>query len=361
VYLGRDSEGKRRYVNKTVRGTGKEARQALTQMQRETDTGTLAAPTKHTLKSFLETWLKTKVDVRARTLHDYAVRLKADVIPELGSVRLSDVTPLTVNTLYAKLMQERGYSPRTVRYTHSVLHHALEQAVTWGFLVRNPTTHATLPRQTRRPPNVLGAEQIAKLLRETTNDTLHALWTLLLTTGLRPGEALALKWSDVVNKAVAVRRTLCGNGKGSYTVVEAEAKTRGSIRTVTLPQTTLDALEVHRRRQAESVLRTGERYERRDFIFASTVGSPLDPAYVRRQWSATVKRLGLPRVRLYDTRHSHATALLTRGVNLAWVSERLGHSDIKLTKDVYAHVLPEAHREMAEVMEQIVTAKVATA
>ena len=360
VYLGRDSQRKRKYSARTVEGTITEARQELTKMLREADTRTLVGSSKETLTDYLKRWLDGKVDIRPQTRYDYAVRINADVVSAIGHLKLHEISPLIVNELYAKLSRERGQAPRTVRYTHSILHHAFEQAVDWGLLGRNPTSRATLPRKVKRRATVLTGEQIAKLLEAAQGDSLCALWSLLLTSGLRPGEALALKWSDLRDGAVTVQRTLVRNGRGGYMILEGEAKTAESIRTVTLPPTTLQALERHKRLQANQIMALGPRYQRNDLIFASGIGTPFDLGSVRNRWKRLIAKTGLPPVRLYDTRHSHATALLTKGVNLAWVSERLGHTDVKITKEVYAHVLPEAHREMAEVMERIVARKAAS-
>lgn len=354
IFLGRDAQGKRQYSAKVVEGTRKEARAELTKMHGEADTKTFVGRTTETLGHYLKRWLKGKLDVSARTLHDYTMRVNKYVIPAIGHVKLQQLSPLAVNELYAKWTKERGFSPRHVVYTHAVLHHALEQAVDWGLLSRNATRHATLPRKVRRAPTVLSPDQMAKLLETAQNDSLRALWCLLLTSGLRPGEALALRWSDLSDGAVTVRRTLVSDGKGHYSVAESQAKTKESIRSVSLPRTTLDAFKTHRARQNAEMLLAGERYQRQDFIFAGATGAWLSPDNVRKRWKTLLKRASLPKVRLYDTRHSHATALLTKGVNLAWVSERLGHTDVKMTKEVYAHVLPEAHKEMADVMEQIV-------
>jgi integrase len=205
---------------------------------------------------------------------------------------------------------------------------------------------------------VLSAQDMASLFAKATGDHLYSLWCLLLTSGLRPGEALALRWSDITKDALHVRRTLVGDGRGNFSIAEAQAKRKDSIRSVTLPAVTLEVLDAHRKKQAVQILAMGETYERNGLIFATDTGTVLDPCNVSKRWKRMLKLAGLPAVRLYDTRHSHATALLTKGVNLAWVSDRLGHSDVKLTKDVYAHVMPEAHREMADVMEQIIMAKV---
>ena len=148
---------------------------------------------------------------------------------------------------------------------------------------------------------------------------------------------------------------LVRNGSGAYDVAEQKAKTDQSLRAVTLSRSVVEALKGHRQRQVEGMLSLGERYERNDFIFAARFGSFLDPNNVRNRWKSALKIAALPaNVRLYDTRHSHATALLNAGnVNLAWVSARLGHTSVQTTESVYARVLPEAHRQMAEVMESV--------
>lgn len=362
VYTGSVS-GKARYASKMVYGTTKQAQQALTALQRSHDTKSRVEPTKETVAEFLTRWYATKIDVDARTSADYESRMNLYVIPVLGSVKLSDVSQEDVQKLITKL-HDSGLAPRTVRYAHSILHQAFDLAIEWGLLIRNPAHKVKLPKRSRRTPTILSAAQINTLLASTLTDPLGVLWRLLLTSGFRTQEALALKWHDLVIEETTkagtmisahVRRVLKGDGEGNFFVVENEGKTDASIRAVTLPFSTWESLQAHRKRQAAEILLAGERYDRQDFIFATRLGAFHDPNRMRRKWKAALKTAKLPAVRLYDTRHSHATALLTKGVNLAWVSDRLGHADVKITKDIYAHVLPEAHREMADVMESLIT------
>jgi integrase len=358
VYLGRDAEGKRKYHSKMFEGTTHQARQEITKLLREADTDTLVRPTKQTVKAFLEAWLKSKLDVSEYTVFGYHKRLKNDVYPEIGHLKLHEVTPLVINGLYQKLSVEKGHSPRTVRYTASIIHHAFEQAVMWGLLVRNPASHATRPKLVKRPPTVLTAEQIRALLAFSQEHPLCSLWYLLLTSGLRPSEALVIRWSDIEDDTLHVRRTLVTDSTGyRCTVVEHQAKTDKSIRAITLPASTLTVLDQHRRHQAAEILAAGPGYTRAGYLFASANGEHLQLHAVRLRWKTLLRQAGMPNVRLYDTRHSHATALLTAGANLAWVSDRLGHTDIKMTKDVYAHVLPEAQRDTAQIMDNILTAR----
>jgi integrase len=177
---------------------------------------------------------------------------------------------------------------------------------------------------------------------------------LLFNSGLRPGEALAARWSDLEGDTLRVSQVLQRTNKGGYVVIENKAKTRKSLRAVTLPSSVLEALKTHRAAQAKEMMKYGPNYKRNDFIFAAKLGSFLDPNNIRNRFKTALKQAGLPEiVRLYDTRHSHATALLNAGVNLAWVSDRLGHSSTKVTEQVYTRVMPEAHRQMAATMEDV--------
>jgi len=353
VFLGRD-RGRKKYANKTIGGTTAQARQELTRMLHEADKGALVPRSDMTLATYVEEWYKTKASVSESTLNGYRSQMKLYILPRLGHLRLHEITPLAVQDTINSL-RDQGLAARTIEYAHAVLHQALQKAVKLGLLVRNPTEDTELPPRTRRAFTILSPEQMVNLLESEKGKPLYPLWLLLLGTGLRPGEALALKWSDLDGDTLRLQRVLVRNGSGAYDVAEQRAKTDQSLRAVTLSKSVLEALKAHRQRQVEGMLSLGERYERNDFIFAARFGWFLDPNNVRNRWKSALKRAGLPaNVRLYDTRHSHATALLNAGnVNLAWVSARLGHTSVQTTESVYARVLPEAHRQMADVMESV--------
>jgi integrase len=356
IYSGRNAEGKRQYDSKMFEGTTTQARQELTKMHHQLDTQTLVRPTKETLRAFATRWLKGRLDIAPGTRGDYQKQLDSYILPALGHKTLTEITLVAVQEFYGQLV-DQGLSPRSIRYVHTVLNQVFNLAITQGFLLRNPAHKANLPKRVKRPATVLDAKAINGFLEHSKADPLHALWRLLLTSGFRTQEALALKWSDltVSGKEVSahMRRTLIRDGEGFYSVAELEGKTAEAVRAVSLPWSTYEALKVHQRRQSAEILLAGAQYARQEFVFATRVGGFLDPNWVRRKWKTALKAAGLPTIRLYDTRHSHATALLTQGVNLKWVSERLGHADTKITEDIYAHVLPAAHREMADVMETI--------
>ena len=357
IYLGRNPDGTRKYSARIVVGTYKNAERALTKALRECDTGTYVEPSRQTLREYLTSWLESfaKMAVSPRTYEDYRHRLTRDVLPELGEKRLDQLTLADIQRLYSD-MKARGLKPRTIRYTHSVLKAALKRAVIAGVLVRNPADHAELPRQTKREMKVLAPEEVNRFLVVTRNDPLHALWAILLLGGLRPGEALGLRWSDLDGNQVRIVRALRKMTRDQYAL--ADTKTEGSRRAVLLPTPALSALEAHRIKQAREILAAGPRYERSDLIFANACGRPMDIAKVRRSFKGSLKKANVNSVRLYDARHTHATVLMGEGVNPKVVSERLGHTNVGITLDTYSHVQPTMQQSVVERLDSLF--KVAT-
>ena len=331
----------------------------LTKMLRDADTKTLVRRSTQTFSEYLEDWYKTKLDVTDQTLNGYRYLMEHHAVPAFGSRRLQEITPQVLQSFYSDLKATKRLSPRTIRYTHAVLHQAFEWAVEPGkLLATNPTARLKLPKKVNRPPTFLSAEQIAAVLERTRADRLHPLWHLLLHTGLRPQEALALKWGAFEHTKIGVQatilRTVVNDGYGHFSVQDA-TKTEGSKRTVSVAQSTWEVLQSHRKRQAEEMMLAGERYDRQDFVFATRLGRILDRTNVAQRWKTALRKAGVTvKARFYDTRHSHATALLNNGVDIALVSKRLGHKSIQTTLSHYAFLLPETDQKMADVMEQVV-------
>lgn len=338
VYIGADGTGKRKYVNRTIRGTRAEARKALTAMLRERDLGLLSAPTYRTLNEYLDHWLNAAAKPRLQpaTYQQYEQQLARYVRQPLGAVKLANLSPVAIQELYGDMLS-RGLSARTVRLTHAVLDNALKQAVKWRLMPLNPADAVDLPKQQREEMHAMTEEEAAKYLLAAEANHHHVLLAVLLTTGLRPSEALALRWADVDfgNARLMVRR------KATYIDGEwvfGNPKTAKSRRTVDLPQGTAVLLADHPR--------YGE------LVFDNGDGVPPGLRGVVKEHKATLKLAGINMaVRLYDLRHTHATLLLAAGVHPKIVSERLGHSTVVLTMDVYSHVLPGMQAESARKLD----------
>jgi len=223
----------------------------LNKVLRERDIGTFVEPSKETLSEYMDKWLETavKARVREKTYLDYKDRVRLYIKPALGELKLHEVAPEKIQELYTKMLDD-GLSPRTVRYAHTILRNALQQALKWGKLYRNPADLVDLPRQKKEEMKVLSPEQAAQFMDAAAYSPWKALFSLLLASGMRPGEALGLKWSDIDfdGKRVTINRSLTRT-KGKSWVLE-EPKTARSRRTIPIPSTVMNDLKEHRAEQA---------------------------------------------------------------------------------------------------------------
>ncbi|MCA1624987.1 MAG: site-specific integrase [Acidobacteria bacterium] len=354
IYLGEDSSGRRRYANKTVRGTKREAQKWLNSALRDCDLGLFVEPAAITLNDYFDKWLEVAARPRVsqRTADGYAGLLERYIRPTIGHKRLESLQPLDIQKVYGE-MQMRGLSARVVRHTHSALHNALKQAVKWGMIIRNPSDLAELPKVPHKERRVLSPDEAARFL-EAADIMPHGLiFEVALLSGMRPEEYLALQWSDVdVARGTAqVRRALVRHNK-SWSF--EEPKTARSRRTVFLPAPLLTKLAAHKRKQSEVRLKLGAAWHAHDIVFCSEQGTPHTiPNLTYRYFRPILEKAELPRIRLYDLRHTCATLLLIAEENPKVVSERLGHSTIVLTLDTYSHVLPTMQQNATARLEKM--------
>lgn len=288
--------------------------------------------------------------VRPSTAREYARHVEQYWTPAIGDVTLSALTAAHVERVMAG-MTARGLSSRTVRYARTTLRRALGDAIRDGMLARNAAALSRPPRQERPELRPLIRTEVRALLEATAGDRFGPLYALLVGSGLRIGEAVALGWSDVDGRELTVRRSVHRAEGNGY--VMGEPKTRQSRRTITLPGIAHQALATQRERQAAAkvALRTGEWQDTRGLIFTDAVGRPVSPLLVSADFREAADGLGLP-VRLHDLRHTFATLALSAGVPLKTVSSALGHSSIAITADVYAHVTPELRDEAAAALDR---------
>ncbi len=226
-----------------------------------------------------------------------------------------------------------------------MLHRALKDAVRWGLVARNVCDLVSPPRRAHYEFKSLTKEQAQQLLTALHGHNMEALFVLALTTGMRRGEILALKWQDIdfVQNTLQVRRIFT-RSKGQRYVL-AEPKTDKSRRSLMLPTLVVDLLMQHRTHQQEAKSEAGEFWQALDLVFCTALGTPLNPNKVLERFKTVLKRAGLPDIRFHDLRHSAATMLLTMGVHPKVVQELLGHNQISMTMDIYSHVLPTMQQD----------------
>ncbi len=248
-------------------------------------------------------------------------------------------------------MTSRGLSGSTVNQAHRILHKALKDAVKWGVALRNVTETVTPPRKSTREMQVLPPADLKTLLYAAEEAGMGSLLLLAAHTGLRRGELLGLKWQDVElsQGMLSVQRALrVVSGKG---YIVAEPKSSADRRRISLGPVAVTALRQHGATQAELRLGLGPLWRDEDWVFTRSDGRHLDPDVVTHRFRKLVQGLDIPRIRLHDLRHTHATLLLLAGVHPKVVQERLGHSSIAITLDTYSHVLPGLQEKAALAFE----------
>ena len=350
VDIGRDAAtGKRLRHFETIKGAKKDAQRRLHELLLSLEQGTYVKPSRLTVAQFLEEWLRdyVKLNCSPRTKASYEMIVRCHLTPRLGSIPLSQLEPRQLQTFYSQ-QRERGrvdgkgpLSLCTVRYCHSLLSEALGYAVKMGLLSRNVAQATEAPRPGHKVMPTLALEDIPRFLEAAQETPYYTLFYLLLHTGLRRGEALALRWKSIdfglpslgVSASLSVTETLY---KLNGTCMIKEPKTSRSRRRIALPPSLVLVLRQYR---AEQEAQRGGPLTDEDFAFAHLDGTPLDPSTVSHAFNKVIRRAGLPHIRLHDLRHTHASLLLQAGTHPKVVQERLGHSSIRVTLDTYSHVV----------------------
>jgi integrase len=338
---------------KTVYGkTRKEAADKLARVLSDRVEGIVYDDENMTVGEYLEAWLKSSVrgSVRQSSYDRDASLVNNHLRPALGGIKLKKLSAAHVQGFYRDRL-DHGLSPSTVHKMHAIFHKALTQASNWHMVPRNVTETVRPPRPAPKEMCPLTSEEARRLLQAASGNRLEALYVLAVTTGMRQGELLALRWQDVDirNGTVSVRRTLTRSG-GRYTL--GEPKTKKSRRSIRLTPRAVEALESHLDRQLREMGILGDRYEDRGLLFTTSTGGLINPSNLRQMSLARLlKEARLPHIRFHDLRHTCATLLLTQGTHPKYVQDLLGHATIAITLDTYSHVMPSMGDQTARAMQ----------
>lgn len=332
-------------TRKTFYGkTRKEVQAKLTDALQALKQGRAIGDSRQPFGMFLRHWLDTVKrpqvrDSSYRAYDNYARR----ITPLIGHIRLGDLRASHIQSAYSEL--ESKLSGRTIRTIHYMLHQALRQAMEWELIGRNHAELVTLPRVARHDASTFTVEQLQQLFSCNRQTRWYPLWLLLASTGMRHGEAMALKWDSIdwTARTLVVRHTL--QWKKGEGLLLHEPKTSASRRTIHLTSEVLDSLSEHQTRQHRD--EDSEGFQFHGFVFCSHLGTPFYPTDVYRAWNHALKCADLPHIRIHDLRHTAATLLLTEGIHPRVAQEMLGHHSVNITLSVYSHVLPSMHKEAA--------------
>jgi integrase len=361
----RETEERRRET-KSGFATRKECQAAMNKLLVAVEQHAYAAPTKASVREYLtKEWLPAvKATIRPSTYNSYVQHVECHIAPHIGSLKLAKLTGSQVNALYAKLAEsgkkdgKTGLSPMTVHHVHSCLHKACKDAVRWGHLPKNPLEAADPPRKKgagAKEMQTWSKEQLRAFLVAMKEERLSPLWHTIAMTGMRRGEAIGLRWSDVdlENARLSVRRALIPINRE---VVVSAPKTAKGRRVIALDPGTVEVLKGQAARQLGEQTQPGENWVDTGLVFTLENGEALDPESVSRYFRQAVKQSLLPQIRLHDLRHTHATLALQAAIHPKVVSERLGHATISITLDTYSHAIPAIQEEAAALIAGLVFA-----
>ncbi|MGE5483792.1 MAG: tyrosine-type recombinase/integrase [Ignavibacteriales bacterium] len=366
--VGRDPEtGKIKRMTLYGR-TRMEVKEKLTRVLAELDSGVFVEPTTTTVGDWFDLWFKKYVrdNVSPCTRDSYETMIRRHIKPGLGSIQLRRLQPSHLQGFINERLQNGrvdgrgGLSPKSVRNMHTIIYGALKQAVREQLIPRNPAEAVKLPKRKRREIRPLTTSEIQHLLKTVRNHRLYAAFVLAIGSGLRRGEILALRWSDVdlerglVRVTRSLERVYAQDSADRRTaLVFQEPKTEKSKRTLPIPKAAIEALRHHRRRQLEERILLGGAYDDQNLVFAAENGNPLDPTNFGHRFESVLAKAGLPHVSFHALRHTYATQLLEAGEHPKVVQELLGHTNITTTLDTYSHVIMGLKERAARRLDSI--------
>ncbi|WP_424949464.1 tyrosine-type recombinase/integrase [Deinococcus sp.] len=311
-----------------------------------------------TVANFLDRWMQHKAgEVRRTSLQSYRGIVENQLKLVLGRERLDKLKPRHIDHLQ-KHIQAKKLSHRTLEHAHTLLHGALNHAVRLELLPRNVAETVKLPRRStpRSEMKVWTAAQVGVFLEHAQPHRLYALFYLALSTGMRRGELMALRWenTDLEQGFIRVKQSLVELKEGLQIT---EPKTRASKRLIPLAADAVDVLRSHRVRQAQERAQVGTKWQEHDLVCPTSIGTYLDSANLTRAFQQLSKVAGVPVIRLHDMRHTHASLLALRGVTPKVIADRLGHTNVGFTMQVYTHLYDEQRREAAPNLAELIQPK----
>lgn len=365
IVIGRDS-GTGKLIRKSFYGkTATEAQQKMKEASADLVMGAYVEPSKMTVGQWLDTWHSEYMgSVKGRTAERYESAIRVHLKPSLGATKLCKLTAPMIQAMYNRMHKERladpkaGLSPKSIKNVHGVLHEALKKAVKLGYIRVNPCEGCELPRIEKHEIKPLTDTDAGKFLKAIQGHKYEALFTVMIFSGLRQGEALGLRWSRVDLKAGTIRidcqlqKERIRGGGGAYKLVETKTS---NVRTITLPPSVVSVLKAHKKKQAEYKLFMGKDWGNEwDLVFTHEDGKHLSSVTTYGCFKVIAKKIGEETSRLHDLRHTYATLALQNGDDIKTVSEALGHTNIATTANIYAHVTDKMRQESANRMEKLI-------
>lgn len=309
-----------------------------------------------TYGKFMEEWLQErKSRLQASTFETHSIFYKNVIEPRLGLLKLQQITPMQIQKFVYDLVNDTSYSGHTIHLIFRIVSASLKKAKILKLIKDNPSIGITLPKIKRKEINVWSLDQInffiseAKKIKRLTRCYIGFLMSIY--TGMRQGEILGIRWKDIdfESQTIFVRQTLTQNAE-----IKAGAKNEASVRSIHIPSKLVDELRTHSKQILEEKLLLGSSYRDLNLVICTKGGNPMIPRNFRKEFYNLTEKIGLPKIRFHDLRHTHATILIQQNVNVKLISERLGHADIETTLNTYSHVLPDMQKSVSDKLDIII-------
>ncbi|MEN6371432.1 MAG: site-specific integrase [Armatimonadota bacterium] len=369
--LQKTPQGSRKQGYETVQGTKRDAQRRLNEILAEIQAGKYIEPSKLLVSVFYHRWIGAiGPSLAKKTLDEYKKMGDNHIIPYFGNMLMCNVEPLSIQEYYnylgekgriKKTLKPRkegapphkimpdGLSPLTIRHHHTLLHKMFADAVHWKKIPFNPFDFVKPPKVEKTKMKVLSKEEVKDLCDHFMSNKYYIAIVLAISTGMRRGEILALKWDDVDLESqkphVIVRQSLQQtNGR----VISFKETKTGKIRKIPISRKTVNELIKHRSKQAENKLLLGAEYEDNDLVCCQPDGKMIIPDILSNVFEAHINRMKITQVRFHDLRHTYVSLLIAQGEHMKVISELLGHSSISITMDRYGHLLPTLADAVAE-------------
>lgn len=351
-YTGETKNGVRERVKRRGFKTKKAAEAAEAEARTNLSKGDYFEPSKTLFKDYLVEWLKNRRTLSLETVELYQNNLRLYINPSLGHIPLSKLNAQHIEDFLTD-MEEKELGEWSIKRAFSILNAALNSAVTKDLILKNPANKVEKPKVSRKSMKVWEPDYTFDFLAKTNGKSRYWIaMYLAIMTGMRQGEILGLRWSDIDfnNKSLHIQQTVTKRRR-----IKDGAKTPTSIRSVALSTDTIESLKEHRSIILQERLFEGESYQNNDLVVCTGKGGPANANNIYRAWTRFIEKHEAPHITFHDLRHTHVAMMIKQGVHMKVISERLGHSSISVTMDIYGHLLPNMQSDAAELMDKLNT------
>ncbi|GIO33758.1 site-specific integrase [Paenibacillus albilobatus] len=349
-YTGEIKNGVRERIKRRGFKTKKAAEAAEAETRTSLNKGDYFEPSKTLFKDYIAEWLKNRRNLSPETVELYENNLRLYINPSLGHIPLSKLNAQHIED-FLTTMEEKGLGEWSIKRAFSILNAALNSAVTKDLILKNPANKVEKPKVTRKSMQVWEPVFTFDFLAKTKGKSRYWIAIYLaIMTGMRQGEILGLRWSDIdfENKSLHIQQTVTKRRR-----IKDGAKTPSSIRSVALSTDTIEKLKEHRSIILQERLFYGEEYQNNDLVVCTATGGPATARNIYRAWERFLEKHKAPHITFHDLRHTHVAMMIKQGVHMKVISERLGHSSISVTMDIYGHLLPNMQSDAAEQMDKL--------